>query len=246
MGGRSVVNKEQLAENLALVRARMAAAALRAGRDPQAVRLVAVSKTHPAEAIQMAYDLGVRDFGESRVEEALPKMAAVHAWLAQQPGAQPITWHLIGHVQSRKAAAAVGSFHLIHSVDRVKLARKLAQLGEARAQTQAILLEVNLSGEASKFGFRPEEVGLWVDEIAALPRLMIQGLMTIAPMVEDPDQARPIFQRLRALAATLAQRHPQLDWSQLSMGMTDDFEVAIEEGATLVRIGRAIFGEREV
>jgi len=239
------MNKERLAENLALVQARMAAAAQRAGRDPQAVRLVAVSKTHPAEAIEMAYDLGVRDFGESRVEEALPKIAAVQAWLAQRPGAPPITWHLIGHVQSRKVAAAVGPFHLIHSVDRAKLARKLAQLGEARAQAQAILLEINVSGEASKFGFRPEEVSPLVDEIAARPQLMIQGLMTIAPIVEDPGQARPIFQGLRALAAALAQRYPQLDWSQLSMGMTDDFEIAIEEGATLVRIGRAIFGERE-
>ena len=235
------MNKERLAENLALVHARMAAAAQRAGRDPSEVTLVAVSKTHPAEAIQMAYDRGVRDFGESRVEEALPKMAAVHAWLAERPGAQPITWHLIGHLQSRKVAAAVGPFHLIHSVDRVKLARKLAQLGEA----QAILLEINVSGEASKFGFRPEEVSPLVDEIAARPQLMIQGLMTIAPIVEDPGQARPIFQGLRALAAALAQRYPQLDWSQLSMGMTDDFEIAIEEGATLVRIGRAIFGERE-
>jgi len=241
------MNKERLAENLALVQARMAAAAQRVGRDPSEVTLVAVSKTHPAEAIQMAYDLGVRDFGESRVEEALPKIAAVHAWLAQRPGAQPITWHLIGHLQSRKVAAAVGAFHLIHSVDRAKLARKLAQLGEARAQAQAqaVLLEINVSGEASKFGFRPEEVSPLVDEIAARPQLMIQGLMTIAPIVEDPGQARPIFQRLRALAAALAQRHPQMDWSQLSMGMTDDFEAAIEEGATLVRIGRAIFGERE-
>jgi len=238
------MNKERLAENLALVQARMAAAAQRAGRDPSEVTLVAVSKTHPAQAIQDAYELGVRDFGESRVEEALPKIAAVQAWLAQRPVAARGAGHLIGHLQSRKIAAAVGPFHLIHSVDRIKLVRKLAQVGEAHGQAQAILLEVNLSGEASKFGFRPEEVGPLVDEIAARPALMLQGLMTIAPIVENPSQARPIFQRLRGLAATLAQRHPQLDWSQLSMGMTDDFEVAIEEGATLVRIGRAIFGER--
>ena len=239
------MNREQLAENLARVRARIAAAAARAGREPHEVTLVAVSKTHAAEAIEAAYALGVRDFGESRVEEALPKMAAVQAWLAQQPNAAPITWHLIGHLQSRKAAAAVGPFQLIHSVDRIKLVHKLAQLSQARGQAQAVLLEVNLTGETSKYGFNPAEIDAWVDQIAAQSWLRVKGLMTIAPIVVQPADARPVFQRLRALRAHLAARHPQLDWSQLSMGMTDDFEAAIEEGATLVRIGRAIFGERE-
>lgn len=239
------MNREQLAENLAHVRARIAAAAARAGREPHEVTLVAVSKTHAAEAIEAAYALGVRDFGESRVEEALPKMAAVQTWLAQQPNAAPITWHLIGHLQSRKAAAAVGPFQLIHSVDRIKLAHKLAQLSQGRGQAQAVLLEVNLTGETSKYGFNPDEIDAWVDQIAAQSSLRVKGLMTIAPIVVQPADARPVFQGLRALRAHLAARHPQLDWSQLSMGMTDDFETAIEEGATLVRIGRAIFGERE-
>lgn len=239
------MNREPLAENLARVRARIAAAAQRAGRDPSAVTLVAVSKTHPVEAIQAAYSLGVRDFGENRVEEALPKMAAVQAWLAQQPGAQPITWHLIGHLQSRKAAAAVGPFGLIHSVDRMKIARKLSQQSQARGLEQAILLEVNVAGEASKYGFRIEEIGPALTEIAALPHLHVAGLMTMAPLAANPDEVRPVFQRLRSLRTALAQRAPQFERSQLSMGMTDDFETAIEEGATLVRIGRAIFGERE-
>ena len=237
------MNREPLAENLARVRARMAAAAQRAGRDPSAVTLVAVSKTHPVEAIQAAYSLGVRDFGENRVEEALPKMAAVQAWLAQQPGAQPITWHLIGHLQSRKAA--VGPFGLIHSVDRMKIARKLSQQSQARGLEQAILLEVNVAGEASKYGFRIEEIGPALTEIAALPHLHVAGLMTMAPLAANPDEVRPVFQRLRSLRTALAQHAPQFERSQLSMGMTDDFETAIEEGATLVRIGRAIFGERE-
>lgn len=236
------MNRAQLAENLAQVRAAMAAAAGRAGRDPAAITLVAVSKTHPAQAVQAAYSLGMRHFGENRVEEALPKIAAVQAWLAQQPDAQPITWHLVGHVQSRKAAAAIGPFGLIHSVDRIKIARRLSDQAQARGLQQAILLEVNVAGEASKFGFGAQEVDAALAEITALPGLRVAGLMTLAPIVEEPEQARPVFRRLRSLAAALV---PQSLGIELSMGMTDDFEVAIEEGATLVRIGRAIFGERE-
>ena len=151
---------------------------------------------------------------------------------------------MIGHVQSRKAEEAVGPYALIHSVDSVKLARRLDRFASERGRRLPILLEVNVSGEASKYGFRPTEVATALTEIAAMPSLQVQGLMTMAPIVADPAMARPVFRALRVLRDELGRRFSQIDWRHLSMGMTDDFEVAIEEGATIVRIGRAIFGER--
>ncbi len=242
-----------LTANLGVVRARMAAAAEAAGRDPAAVTLIAVTKTHPVETIQMAYQAGMRHFGENRVEEAIPKIAAMHRWLAAQPGAEPIVWHMVGHLQSRKAESATGLFQLIHSVDRPRIVARLGRVCAAQGQIQPILLEVNLSGEENKQGpdlsaDSPEEAAQrlspLVEAIAAEPALRLQGLMTMAPIVERPAEARPVFRQLRALRDELARRFPGLDWSQLSMGMSDDFEAAIAEGATLVRIGRALFGER--
>ena len=188
------------------------------------------------------------DFGENRVEEALGKMAELGSKQVVQP-----RWHLIGHVQSRKARDAAGRFHLIHSVDSLRLAQKLSQACSTSAE-QAILLECNVSGEASKDGFAvagwEHDAGIreaffqQVQPILALPRLKVQGLMTIAPIVEMPAQTRPFFASLRALRDALRERFPQADWKHLSMGMTDDFPAAIAEGATLIRVGRAIFGTR--
>lgn len=236
-----------IADNLAAVRERVAAAARRAGRDPAAITLVAVTKTHPPELVAEAIAAGAADLGENRVQEAAAKIAA----LGDQR--QALRWHLIGHLQRNKARLAAELFDLVHSVDSLRLAEALArQLPPGRALP--VLLQVNVSGEASKEGFdlagglenRQALAALLpeVEHIVALPGLAVRGLMTIAPIVGDPEQARPIFRRLRELRDELARRLPQARWDELSMGMTDDFEAAIAEGATIVRVGRAIFGER--
>jgi hypothetical protein len=231
-----------LEDNLRSVQDRIGAAAKRAGRDPAGVTLVAVTKSQPSEVIRAAYDLGLRHFGENRVEEAEAKVGELPP---------TITWHMIGHVQSRKAERAASLFHVVHSVDSVKLARHLDRARADRTEPLPVLLELNVSGEVSKYGFPAErwaeddtqrEVLLAaVAEIAALPHLQVQGLMTMAPIVADPEQTRPVFSGVRHLRDALAAAFPDVNWRYLSMGMTDDFEVAVEEGATLVRIGRAIF-----
>jgi len=231
-----------LEANLRSVQERIAAAAQRAGRDPQTITLVAVTKTQPLDVLQTAYELGLRHFGENRVEEAETKVPHLPS---------DITWHMIGHIQSRKARRVVPLFQFIHSVDSVKLARRLDRLCAAGGQPLPVLLETNMSGEVSKYGFtanrwavdQAQREALWaaVQEITSLPHLNVQGLMTMAPIVRDPEEARPVFVHLRELRDELASAFPQADWRHLSMGMTDDFEVAIEEGATLVRVGRAIF-----
>ncbi len=239
-----------VAHKLAQVQERIGEAALRVGRDPGEVTLVAVSKTHPPEAVVAVYQAGVRHFGENRVEEGMAKIPAVHVALA---GPRP-TWHMVGHVQSRKAQEAVAHFDYVHSVDRVKIARRLSRFAQEAGRTLPVLLECNVSGEASKFGFDARN---WegdagqrgalfaaVEEVSALPGLLVQGLMTMAPLVSDPEIVRPVFVGLRVLRDALRERYPDCHWPHLSMGMTDDFEVAVEEGATMVRIGRAIFGER--
>lgn len=236
-------------ESLLRVQQRVAEAALRANRAPQEVRLVAVSKMFPVEAVLEAMDAGHRDFGENRVEEALPKKMSV----AQAQNGD-VRWHLVGHVQSRKARDAAGQFDLIHSVDSLKLAHKLNAACMAANATQDILLECNVSGEAAKGGFAlhgwMQDRAMFdafardVAQVVTLPGLRPRGLMTMAPIVDEPAQARPFFASLRSLCEALRERFPQADWTHLSMGMTDDFEAAIAEGATLVRIGRAIFGAR--
>jgi PLP dependent protein len=253
------------------VRERIAAAARRSGRLPEEVQLVAVTKTHPPEVIAQALEAGLADFGENRVQEAEPKIAA----LADRSG---VTWHLIGHLQTNKAKRAAHLFDIIHSVDSLRLAEVLdrhvgerasGRQGEGAHEREAvipsphrrvaasprpILLQVNVSGEASKEGFalagweqRPDLLDPFladVERMLALPHLAVAGLMTIAPWGDDPALARPTFRSIRRLRDLLAQRFLAADWSSLSMGMTDDFEIAIEEGATLVRVGRAIFGAR--
>lgn len=237
-----------IAENLNRVREQIEAACARAGRDPAAVTLVAVSKTHPAEAILEAAAAGVQHFGENRVEEAETKILMVRSQTDQ-----PLVWHMIGHIQSRKAKDVPPLFQVAHSVDSVRLAEKLSRAVVERGGSLDILLEVNVSGEASKSGLAAhgwerdasvrDQVRSEVEQIAALPGLRVRGLMTMAPIVDEMEQARPIFASLAALRGALAESLG-MPLPDLSMGMTDDYPVAIEEGATLVRIGRAIFGER--
>ena len=230
-----------LQDNLVRVQDRIANAAARAGRDVAAITLVAVSKTHPVEALLAAYELGARHFGENRVEEAATKLPAFRRSI----GDPAVIFHMIGHLQSRKADDAVALFDRVHSVDSVKLAQRLSRFA---SKTLPILLEVNVSGEESKYGFdgaRRAELFSAIEVIVQLSNLQLDGLMTMAPIVDNPEQARPIFQALRVLRDEIEARYAGVKLPQLSMGMTGDFEVAIEEGATLVRIGRAIFGERE-
>jgi pyridoxal phosphate enzyme (YggS family) len=245
-----------LAENLAAVQARIEAAARRADRQATEITLVGVSKTQPLEAVVTAYQAGLRHFGENRAEEGQGKIQGLAEWLATQPGHEPAHWHFIGHLQSRQAGTVLAAgFQLIHSVDSLKLAERLARLIERNGHSPVdILLQCNVSGEASKSGFelsrwRTDETQLadfleLVRQVAVLPHLTIRGLMTMAPLVEDPEEARPTFRSLAALKQRLQAEMPQVSWQQLSMGMTDDFEAAVEEGATLLRVGRAIFGER--
>lgn len=254
--------ENEWSDRIAAVQARIAAAARRGGRNSDAVTLVAVSKTHSPEEVAAAHAAGLRVFGENRVEEAAPKVEAVARLVASGP---PPTWHMIGHLQSRKAADVLPWASMVHSVDSIKLAQRLSrsvtsppaplsyqasgnsplpsQGGGGGVANLPILLEVNVSGEGSKFGFQPEELPAAAEAIAALPGLALQGLMTMAPIANDPEEVRPVFASLRALRDELARCYPKLDWRHLSMGMTDDFEVAIEEGATIVRVGRAIFGQ---
>ena len=217
-----------IVEDLARVRERIADACRRAGRSPEEVTLVGVSKGVPAEAVAEACAAGLEDVGENRVQEAAGKIEAL-AVLGVRP-----RWHLIGHLQTNKAKTATTLFAILHSVDSVRLAEALSRRAQ---QLLPILLEVNVAQEASKFGFDQTEVASALSAFAELPRLDVRGLMTIAPITDRPETVRPVFRRLRELrdAHGLA---------ELSMGMTDDFEIAIEEGATMVRVGRAIFGPR--
>lgn len=245
-----VCRLSSIEQNLRQVQARIAEAALRAGRDPSSVTLVAVTKTFPPEVVLEGYAAGLRHFGENRPEEGAGKIPAVNGAV---PGPRP-TWHMVGHIQSRKADLVVEHFDVVHSVDRVKIARRLSRFAVEAGREIPVLLECNISGEATKFGFA---VGRWEEDAAQreaffaecaaileLPGLRVEGLMTVAPIADDPEAVRPVFARLRTLRDALRERFPHLPWRELSMGMTDDFEVAVEEGATMVRIGRAIFGPR--
>ena len=220
-----------IADNLAAVRARIQAAAARAGRNIADIQLIAVSKTILPEIRREAIAEGVTVFGESRIQEAKAK-------IPELPG--KLQWHFIGHLQTNKARDAVELFHTIQSVDSVRLARELDKHAGLAARMLPVLLECNVSGESTKFGFKPDEVAAALPELNALPRLEIHGLMTMAPFFEDPQEARPTFRTLRELRDRLQQQYG-IPLPSLSMGMTHDFEVAIEEGATMVRIGTAIF-----
>ena len=209
-------------------------AAAVAGRDPAAVELVAVSKTQPPEALREVAEAGQSLFGESRVQEARAKIPLL-------PGR--LRWHFLGHLQKNKIRAALPLFDCFHSIDSLELAQEMHRIAAEDGQRPAVLLEVNVSGEASKFGFSPEKLEAQLDDLLALDRLEIRGLMTMAPFAPEPEQSRPYFRRLRELRDRL-QEAAGVALPQLSMGMSGDYQVAIAEGATLVRVGSAIFGNR--
>lgn len=218
----------ELASNLARVRAAIRQAAARAGRRPEDITLVAVSKTVPPEVITAALAAGVTDLGENRVQELL----------AKQPQLPPgVRWHLIGTLQTNKVKYIIDRIHLLHSLDRWELAREISKRASVRGLIIRALIQVNVSGEETKHGLVPAEVPVFYREVRQLPGLQIEGLMTMAPLVAEAELARPYFRQLRELAQELGLKH-------LSMGMSNDYQVAIEEGATLVRIGSDIFGTR--
>ncbi len=210
------------------MRARIDAACDRAGRLRADVTLIAVSKTHPESIIAAAYAAGLRDFGENRVQEALPKIESLRG-----AGVTP-RWHLIGHLQTNKIRAAIEGFDILHSIDSERLARAIS---ERAVRPVSVLIEVNVGGEASKFGVAPEDAPKLAEGIGGLPNIDLRGLMTVAPQTDDPEGVRPVFRKLREMRDAIG-------LPELSMGMTDDFEVAVEEGSTLVRVGRALFGAR--
>ena len=225
-----------IAENLKHVEERILKACERAGRSRDEVTLIAVSKTKPVEMLQEAYDLGVRVFGENKPQEMRDKMP-------QLP--QDIRWHMIGHLQRNKIKYIIGKAEMIHSVDSLKLAEAISQEAEKHGRTIPVLIEVNVAGEESKFGVSPGETEELIRRIAPLPGLTVRGLMTIAPYVEDQELNRPVFRELRKLSVDIASKNiDNVCMCELSMGMTGDYETAIEEGATFVRVGTGIFGAR--
>lgn len=226
---------ELISENLARVRQRIAEAASKSGRNPDSVEIVAVTKGFGISVVEAAHALGLRYFGENRVQEALAK------YLPRPPG---IVLHMVGHLQRNKAKLAAGIFDVVESLDSVALAaelnRRLGQLG----READVLLEVNIAGEASKYGFEPEQVYSAIKEMENLECLHLRGLMTVAPMAADPEDVRWVFRRLASLRDELQERTGTA-LPVLSMGMSDDFQVAVEEGATWIRLGRALFGPRQ-
>ncbi len=224
----------EIAENLEKIQTRIRAACERSGRDPASVELMAVSKNHPPEAVRAVAELGVRLFGESRIQEAKLK-------IPQCPG--HLRWHMIGHLQTNKAKEAVQWFEMIQSVDSLHLATELNRRSEAAARTVRVLLEVNVAGESTKFGYRPEALLAELPALNGLRRLEIHGLMCMAPYAVNPENIRGVFRRGRELA-TQCSEQLGAPLTVLSMGMSGDFEVAIEEGSTLVRVGTSLFGER--
>jgi pyridoxal phosphate enzyme (YggS family) len=227
----------EITDNIARLQERIAGACRVSGRRPEDVRLVAITKTVSAERIRAAYEAGLRDFGENRVQEAKAKRPALSQLKA--------TWHMVGHLQTNKARTARELFHWVHSVDSLRLAQKIDQAAVGSEDRLRVLLEVNLGEETTKSGARETEVFQLSEEVSKLGTVELRGLMVIPPLFENPEEARPYFRRLGELARQIAARGlPNVSMQELSMGMSHDFEVAIEEGATMVRIGTAIFGHR--
>ncbi len=224
-------------ENLEKVEKNIRAACERAGRSREEVTLIAVSKTKPVSMIEELLPEGVRDFGENKVQELCEKYE-------QLPG--DIRWHMIGHLQRNKVKQVIDKACLIHSVDSLRLAQTISEEGIKKGITVPVLIEVNVAGEESKFGVAPQEAEGLIREIAELPSIAVKGLMTIAPYVEDPEENRKYFAGLRKLCVDIKNKNiDNVSMNVLSMGMTGDYEVAIEEGATMVRVGTGIFGERD-
>ena len=230
--------QEQLAARLTAVRERIAAAANASGREPEEVKLIAISKTHPASVIRTLIELGAGDLGENRVQEAEEKIAEI--------GRDRARWHLVGHLQANKARRAVNLFEVIHSLDSLDLAKRLDRLcGDEGRDKLPVLIQVDLGHEETKSGIDESELTHLVEGLRSLTHLELIGLMTLPPFFDDTEQSRPFFRRLRELRDELGSRRAFGNRKgELSMGMTHDFEIAIQEGATMVRIGTAIFGER--
>ena len=225
-----------LEQNLQDVQSKIESACKRAGREPKEVTLIAVSKTKPEEMLQTIYDCGIRDFGENKVQELTRKIEALP---------NDIKWHMIGHLQTNKVKYIVGSVELIHSVDSIHLAKEISKQSVKKDVVSHILIEVNVAEEESKFGLKIDEVLSAIKEFSKLPNLKIDGLMTIAPYVINPEDNRNFFRRIKQLAVDISEQNiDNVSMNILSMGMTGDYEVAIEEGATIVRVGAGIFGER--
>ena len=232
------MSEDQVGARIARIRARIEAAALKCGRLPHEVTLIAISKTQPASLVRTAIELGATDIGENRVQEAEQKINEV--------GRHAARWHLVGHLQANKARRAVQLFDVIHSLDSLELARRLDRLcGEEARERLPVLIQVDLGHEETKAGIDERQLSQLVDNMKELERIQLVGLMTLPPFFDDPEHARPFFRRLREFRDELGAQGAFGDQKgELSMGMTNDFEVAIEEGATMVRIGTAIFGER--
>jgi len=225
-----------VAENLEQVRKNIELACKEAGRDPKEVTLISVSKTKPVSMLQEAYDAGSRDFGENKVQELIEKYEVLP---------KDIRWHMIGHLQRNKVKYIVDKVALIHSVDSLRLAETIEHEAAKHNVTIPVLIEVNVAQEESKFGLKTEEVLSLVESVATFPHIHIEGLMTIAPYVEDPEENRGIFRQLKKLSVDIAAKNiNNVNMSVLSMGMTGDYQVAVQEGATMVRVGTGIFGER--
>ena len=225
-----------LKENLENVEQKIQAACERSGRDRSEVTLIAVSKTKPAEMVQEAYDLGIRLFGENKVQEIMDKSEVLPA---------DIHWHMIGHLQRNKVKYIVDKVAMIHSVDSLRLAETIEKEAEKKNVVVPILIEVNVAQEESKFGLKPEEVLPFIEQIAGFSHIQVKGLMTIAPYVENAEENREIFRELKKLSVDIAAKNiNNVTMSVLSMGMTGDYMVAVQEGATMVRVGTGIFGAR--
>ncbi|MBC7341319.1 MAG: YggS family pyridoxal phosphate-dependent enzyme [Clostridia bacterium] len=222
--------------NLDLVKERIAQAAAKSGRDPQEVRIVAVTKNVPLDVVRQAIEAGVRIVGENRVQEAMTKFPYLDSCVER---------HFIGHLQRNKVRAVVQAVNLIHSLDSLRLAEEINKWGERLGRPVEVLIQVNVSGEASKYGVSPDALEAFTEKVAQLAYIRVRGLMTIAPEFKNAEDARPVFRKLSQLALEIGKRNlPGVEVQFLSMGMTNDYWVAVEEGANLVRIGRALFGER--
>lgn len=219
------------------VKAQIAEAANKVNRNPQDITLIAVSKTYPTSAIEEAIEVGCRDFGENHVQELCQKIEEIH---------RPVNWHLIGHLQTNKVKYIIGKTSLIHSLDRLKLAEEIEKQSAKAGVITKVLLEVNVANEASKHGFKIEEVMSAITVISKMKHIKVEGLMTVAPFVAEPEENRAIFRKLYDLSVDIQkQKFDNISTNILSMGMSNDYKIAIEEGATMVRIGTAIFGNRE-
>jgi pyridoxal phosphate enzyme (YggS family) len=237
------MTSEELSKNISNIYRRISHAAMRAARDPEDVKLVAITKTVDIDRIKESIDWGLRVFGENRVQEARDKIEELSRLSTIDYGLPTISWHLVGHLQRNKAKIAVELFDLIHSVDSIGLAEELNKYAEKINKVQGVLIQVKLSEEETKHGVSKEGVMDLIRALSEMKNLKLEGLMTMPPFFDDPEMARPYFKRLRELRDETEKIGFKLP--ELSMGMTNDFEIAIEEGATMVRIGTGIFGERE-